>query len=243
MLDRSSKCKGLGIFLDIFFVAFPISMGHNIPQVNRRPLQEHEMAVISLEDARPHLEPLAEPLVGTLLESQDRLDRLLDSDPELHAMFDSSTQASMLSNIFARLITPRLAELGVRWHNDGRMQHGLVGKDISLRFKKLNRELHSMNVRTVNQTRLYHQLPLPGIQRATRVTFGYVLDALGRRIASIFYVCPKGFSANHWSWPLLPDDGGQGKMFDGGPDTDGPVIGDPGLDVGISVNRRKAEGE
>ena len=64
-------------------------------------------------------------------------------------MLDTSTKASMLSNIFARVARPRFSELGIEWRQTGRMQHATIGGVIDLRFKKLTLDLHSMNVATI----------------------------------------------------------------------------------------------
>src|SRR5436309_1833273 len=99
------------------------------------------MPVLSLEDCRPHLEPIAAVAVPSLFESHMYVMDVLDSRPELHDILDSSTKASMLSNVFARIVRPRFAEIGVDWIQAGRMQSGNIGGAINLRFKKLTLDL------------------------------------------------------------------------------------------------------
>jgi len=197
------------------------------------------MATFSLEDAQPFLMPLRDEAVQTLLESQAELRELLDLRPEMHDVLDSSTQASMLSNIFAHRVRPRFANVGVNWQQSGRMQHGAVGGSISLRFKKLTTDLHSMNVPTESQARLYHQWQLPGVPEMTQVTLGYVLDPITRAIGAAFFICPSGFSTNHWSWAIYG--GGDGPVGLYSNDPIEPDAQDDGLDVGISIVAADAE--
>jgi hypothetical protein len=201
--------------------------------------------VLMLEEAQPYLEPLVPTLTSSLWEAWDRLQKLLDHDPEWRAILDdTSTLAAMLSNSFRYFAAPRLAsECGLKWENVGRMQHGSIDNLLDLRFKKFTTDLHSMNIPTQRQIRIYNQQALPGAQRITQVTYGYTLERLARSITGIYFVCPKGWKENHWVWPLYGDDDGtQLKIWDGTPfDPSGGNFEEPGLDVEIKVTRRKAK--
>ncbi len=198
------------------------------------------MPVLSKDESRPHLEPVAEIAVPTLFESQEYLNQVLDTHPELHDMLDSSTKASMLSNIFARRVRPRFADIGLNWQQTGRMQHGNVVGAVGLRFKKLTTDLHSMNVPTERQAKIYHQENIPGIVDLTQVTFGYIPDLIARTIAGIFFICPNGWRSNHWTWSLLGG-GGEMNLFGGGVEPIDPNVYDQSLDVIVSINQSDAE--
>jgi hypothetical protein len=193
---------------------------------------------MSYDEAWPLLEPLVNPAVESLHDSHQLLREVLDGHPILHGALDSSTKASMLSNLFAQRVRPVFAALGVNWLQAGRMQHGVVGGLINLRFKKLTTDLHSMNYPTVTQTRLYHQWPLTGVPELTQVTLGYIDDVLTGAFAGIFFVCPSSFRTNHWAQSLFGADGGQLGIFSGPTD---PNVFDPDLDVDVSINQPDVE--
>jgi len=195
------------------------------------------MPVLPLDDAQPLLMPIRDAAVNTLIESQAELQDFLGLRPEMHDMLDSSTQASMLSNIFARRVRPRFAEAGVNWQQSGRMQHGVVGGAIRLRFKKLTTDLHSMNVPTETQVRMYHQWTLPGVPELTHVTLGYVLNLITRSIGAAFFICPKSFNTNHWTLPIYGQGDGPFGLFG----SDDPETPDAGLDVNVSIVAANAE--
>jgi hypothetical protein len=173
------------------------------------------MPVMTLEQSQPYLQPLIDAAVSTLYESHGYLQQILNTFPDVHGKFDE-------------------------WQKSGRMQYGVVGGVINLRFKKLTTELHSMNVVTGQQTQMYYQYTLPNFPELTQVTFGYIDDPIARQIAGIFFVCPKGFRANHWSWALLGGDGGSG-LFGSGSTPPAPAVYDPDLDVTISANQAATE--
>jgi hypothetical protein len=198
--------------------------------------------IISLDAAKPVLEPLIPVLKECLLAEWEWIQNILDQDPERRVKLDdTSTLAAMLSNAFRYTARQRLSsECGIKWESTGRMQHGMVGDAIRLRFKKLTNDKTSMNVQTATQSAYYNdpQPPLPKAQLVTSVTYGYTSDRLARELTGAYFVCPDGFAKNHWVWPIFDTgDGGQLNMWDGPFDPDGGNV-EPDLAVEINVGKK-----
>jgi hypothetical protein len=200
--------------------------------------------IITLEQAKPFLEPLANPMKEYLMSEWAWIQEILDQDPVRRVKLDdTSTLASMLSNAFRYTARERMPnECGVKWENTGRMQHGMVGPAIRLRFKKLTNDKSSMNIQTPSQGPCYNepQMVLDEAQFITSVTFGYTTDRLARDISGVYFVCPNGYAKNHWVWPLFEGDNGQMKIWEGPFDPDGGNELKVVINVGKKGGARKA---
>lgn len=194
--------------------------------------------IMPLEAAQRLLTPYMRDLVDTFDEADGWVQSLLDADPRSHFVFDSSTNASMLSNAFGHFVAPRMLAQNVPWRSEGKMQRCVVQQKIALRFKKLDTDLHSMNIPTKAQCDIYEQRTLPNAQRLTHVTFGYTLDALGSN-TGLYVVCPNGWQNNMWVWPIRDADKGQKKLFDVGPYD--PDAIDQGIDIKVRRRRKEAQ--
>ena len=166
--------------------------------------------LLTRDEARAILEPHVPALLECLAAAWEAVQQTLDDDPERRAVLDSSTQASMLYNWFAYLIVARLDGVpGVRKVQTGRMIKFVFNEQLSLRFKKFDRNLWSRNVRTNNQLRHYFQLQLDGVaEDATEVTLGYVTDVTNSGLRGVYLTCPIGWSRNKWMIVLDEADSG-----------------------------------
>lgn len=82
-----------------------------------------------------------------------------------------------------------------------RMKGLLIGREILLRFKKLDRNLCAGNYYTGAQDADRFHGDLPGLARfrITRLVYGYTANPLTGRATGQFLTCPNGWDDNHWS--------------------------------------------
>ena len=199
-----------------------------------------EQKVLTEDAAKAILEPYMPGLQEDLEASWAWVQEALDGDPERRVVFDTSTQAAMVFNRFVFLTERRLStDPKVRITKHGRMMKvAFGGGQLSLRFKKLDEELRSKNVKTNQQLRIYSQMVLDGMDPTTTVTFGYKLDPPGRNIVGVYITCPIGWNINKWVIVLSESEGDALLLAPQSP----PDDGQPGFSI-RPKERQRREGE
>ncbi len=195
---------------------------------------------LSLEQAKPLLEPCVPILLESFWEAWGWATALVDSDKLARLILHSSTMAGIVSDGYAHFSRPKLVDqFKARWSSSGRFHKASMGP-LSLRFKKFTPDLLGMQVRTEAQRQEYQQDQsyLPGAQAITGITLGYTLDPLRSVVTGIYFTCPSDFDRNAWNWPIYQAGDGQLSLFQGTPlPPDQPV--EDVINVSIKVKTKK----
>lgn len=112
----------------------------------------------------------------------------------------STTRANMVQNWIVEEASRRLNYRQIV--DCSGMKVFVMGGGIALRFKKLDRDGLSRNVKTGQITKFAAQEQLAGVESQCNIEAGYVLDALQTHIESTHIVCPNGIRNICWSLEL-----------------------------------------
>jgi hypothetical protein len=217
--------------LGIFSIDLQPNIGHYGAMSNRIPM--------SLDDAKPLLEPLVDTLQESFWKAWEWTEEFLSKDDLARVIIDGSNLAGIVSNAFGYFArVPLVNDFKARWFAAGRFHRALLPSNIALRFKKLTPDLHSSNIHTEEQRKVYEQeATLPGAKRIISITFGYTLNSLRTDVTGLYFACPKDFYHNHWVWSVFQS-GQQFGLFGSDPlppDTDIEDV----LDVDIKMKKKK----
>jgi hypothetical protein len=93
----------------------------------------------------------------------------------------------------------------------------------AIRIKKLDRKSQSSNVRTRDDFKFRHQLPLPGIPGLVHLELGYLQNVLRTAVEDVRLVCLNGIR-QYWSHSVQrpADDANVYDLFQGRPDPNHP---------------------
>jgi hypothetical protein len=164
--------------------------------------------LVTQQEAEEILAPYSDGLKADFWQSWQWVQDILDQDPERRATLDPSTVAAMIFNRFVVLAIRRLtSDKNVVIRKHGRMMKVTFADKLSLRFKKFDENLCGSNVHTINQMFIYWQMEFDGMDSPTEVTFGYTVDASGRRVTGLYVTCPIGWKENIWKITLDEDRG------------------------------------
>jgi hypothetical protein len=205
-------------------------------------MSKRKRHIFTLEDAKPRLGPIVPTLLDSFWEAWEWTQGWIDANDKARMILNTSTVAGIVSDAFGNICRPKLVEdFSAIWKSSGRFHHAVIGQELALRFKKLTPDLHSMNVRTEAQRKVYEQdEALPNAQPITHITLGYTLNAIASKVRGLYFTCPADFDRNHWYWPIYDAGDNQLPLFDGTPlPPIGPV--EDVLNVDIKLKRRKAE--
>jgi len=168
---------------------------------------------------QPQAQSVLEPHISTLQacfraawQSWERFGAIL---PELRYVLAARTRAGFLNDHICQEVKFRFAGCPDASVEEAR---GLVLLTISnpsdhqpaltLRFKKLNRDLLSSNIQTAQQIDFARQLLLPGFPNVTRLTAGYQLDRLQSAIQDLWVTCAV---QSNVLWAIPISDAGEGS--------------------------------
>ncbi len=181
--------------------------------------------LLSRDEARAIVEPHIETLVDNLEEAWDWVQAILDQDPERRVTFDTSLEATMISQRFILLTRQKLeGQEGIVIKMHGRHMTVMLAGAVNLRFKKFDQKLRSGQVKTNRQWAIYHQDSF--IDDPTEITFGYVTTPAGDKIHGVYITCPIGWSRNAWMIALRDPGLGTLPLFTGddAPDTSEIIV-------------------
>ena len=197
--------------------------------------------LLKLPQAQEILRPHLPGLYADFQEAWDWVEAIFDQDPERRATFDASIHAAMVFHRFVVLSYRRFTgHETVKVKRAGRMMTINLGGGLLLRFKKFNKDLHSCNVKTNTQARIYWNLTFEGMEPATCVTFGYKLDPANRKVVGVYVTCPVGWDRNEWVLPINEASSETIPMFGGDPQPTAPQA--PGFTI-IPLAEKKADGQ
>jgi hypothetical protein len=151
------------------------------------------------EALKPHFDRLAKCIRG----GWNRWCQLRDERSDLAAPLNSSTRAGYVNDHIWDEVKKRFKDVsGTHIVEHKRLKLLVIEDQITLRFKKLDKRLHSKNVQTHQQRALGQQLPIEGIPPLVRLTIGYVLSKLETDIEIIAVTLPVD---NTIEWHLIVD--------------------------------------
>ncbi|MBT2533947.1 hypothetical protein J7E83_17810 [Arthrobacter sp. ISL-48] len=145
----------------------------------------------------PLVEPHAARLSQVLLEALTAFNRAADSSPAEFAQLGAAARGLLVAD-FVR--EPALRIFGGVWDAEVDLRHGypwvsLNGGRIQIRFRKLGRDLSLSPSDSARSKMLSFHLGepcLPGLEPATVLTAGYVLDETGIKPERLALVCHVG---------------------------------------------------
>lgn len=140
----------------------------------------------------PHL-PRLQACFASAWQSWERFGSVL---PELRYVLTPRTRAGFLNDHICQEVKVRFAGCPDTTVEEARGLVLLTLSDpydhepaLAMRFKKLNRELLSSNIPTMQQVDFARQLRLPGFPNVTRLTAGYQLDRFQSAIQDLWVTC------------------------------------------------------
>lgn len=127
-------------------------------------------------------------------------DKLAEVDPSHRRSWTTTTRANVVQNWIVEEASRRLSYLQICDCNG--MKVFVLRGGIALRFKKLDRDCMSHNVRTGQVSRFRMQEALDGVPSLCNLEAGYVLNPLGTEVESTHLVCPNGRRNIYWAVDL-----------------------------------------
>ncbi|MDL2284499.1 hypothetical protein LJC19_05085 [Oxalobacter sp. OttesenSCG-928-P03] len=127
----------------------------------------------------------------------------------------SRSRASLVHDHIASLARQRLEpRFGVHCHEIQKLFLVSFNSGVVIRFKKLDDNFRSSNIRTQQSLGFMEQETLPEIGKAINLQAGYRLNELETDIEGIYLTLPIGESGNAWIFELNEADFARGNVVD-----------------------------
>ena len=148
----------------------------------------------------PYMPQIEEIFTAALNEFQTK-----HFDPD----FLGRTNANIINNLITKHAKKILiSDSGIRFRYERGALYMIIHDKMIAKFKKLNDNLLTSNIKTKSVTRFRNQeliLNLPNIPPPlTNIFLGYQWDSLNKCYSSLYVTCPSGATKNAWTIAIEP---------------------------------------